>query len=145
MTLAIAEKAAPPGLPETVKTELNELEKKLQETLTGAVLDGQFTLIKAGKVGGLKKERYTIVKVTKFREDYWNFMARVEYGGKDVTIPMTLQVKWAGDTPVITLTNLQIPKLGTYTARVLIHGEEYAGTWSGGTHNGHLFGRVIKE
>jgi hypothetical protein len=27
---------------------------------------------------------------------------------------------------------------------VLIFGDQYAGTWSGGDHGGHLFGRIEK-
>ena len=30
----------------------------------------------------------------------------------------------------------------SYTARVLIYGKQYAGTWSGKDHGGHLFGRI---
>ena len=74
--------------------------------------------------------------------DRWLFVARVEFGGKDVAVPIPLDVKWAGDTPVITLTDLTIPGLGTYTARVLIFRDHYAGTWSGGGHGGHLWGRI---
>ena len=70
------------------------------------------------------------------------FEARITYGEHDVTVPLTLPVKWAGDTPVITVDNMGIPGLGLYTARVMIYADHYAGFWSGGDHGGHLFGVI---
>jgi hypothetical protein len=32
--------------------------------------------------------------------------------------------------------------MGTYTARVMIYRDRYAGTWSGGNHEGQLWGRI---
>jgi hypothetical protein len=68
----------------------------------------------------------------------------VKYGDKDVTVPIPLEIKWAGDTPVITLTDLAIPGLGTFTARVLIYDDRYAGTWQHGKVGGSLFGKIEK-
>jgi hypothetical protein len=51
-------------------------------------------------------------------------------------------VKWAGDTPVISVTNFKVPTMGTYTARVMIYADHYAGTWDAGDHGGHMWGRV---
>ena len=70
---------------------------------------------------------------------------RIQYGELDVTLPLDLQVFWAADTPVITLTNFTIPALGTFSARVLVHGSGYAGTWQHGEQGGHLFGRVLRD
>jgi hypothetical protein len=80
--------------------------------------------------------------VAKLKGDYWLFETRIQYGDQDVQLPLTLQVKWAGDTPVITLTDVAIPGLGTFTARVLVYRDQYAGTWSGAMHGGQLFGRI---
>jgi hypothetical protein len=57
---------------------------------------------------------------------------------------MPLEIKWAGDTPIITLTNMAIPGLGTFTARVLIYDNRYAGTWQHGPVGGNLFGKIEK-
>jgi hypothetical protein len=57
---------------------------------------------------------------------------------------LPLNVKWAGDTPVITLTDFTIPGLGPCGARVVIHNDKYAGTWTHGNASGHMFG-VIKK
>jgi len=59
-------------------------------------------------------------------------------------VPLPLEVKWSGDTPVITLTNFTIPALGTFTSRVLIYNGKYAGTWTHGKVGGHLFGTIEK-
>ena len=135
---------AQPKVPEP-KVDQAELDKQFEQTMSGATLVGRFTV--EGRGGGREpgEDRYHINKVTKMAGDYWMFAARVQYGKKDVTVPMMLQVKWAGDTPVITLTDLSIPGLGTYTARVLIFRDHYAGYWSGGDHGGNLWGRIERE
>ncbi len=116
------------------------LEAEFERTMSGSVLVGQFTM--DGIDAELREERYTIEKVTKIGEDRWRFDARVQYGQFDVTVPIPLDVKWAGDTPVISLTDLSIPGLGTYTSRVLVYRGHYAGTWSGKDYGGKLFGRI---
>jgi pyruvate/2-oxoglutarate dehydrogenase complex dihydrolipoamide acyltransferase (E2) component len=122
----------------------NEAEKRFAEMLTKATLIGQFTNTADPKaaVAGPREERYTISSVRKLFGDRWLINARIQYGGKDVTVPMVLPVKFADDTPMISLTDLTIPGLGTYTARVLFYRDHYAGTWSGGKHGGHLWGRI---
>ena len=61
-----------------------------------------------------------------------------------MTVPLPLTVKWAGDTPVITLTDLAIPGLGHLYRAVLIYRGQYAGTWSAGDHGGELWGHIEK-
>ena len=117
---------------------------KFSQTLSGAKLVGQFTVSGEAQAGKLAAEEYHIHEVTKLDEgDYWMFKARVKYGEHDVTVPMPLEVKWAGDTPVITLDNVDIPLLGKFSARVVIDGDKYAGTWSHGDVGGHLFGKIV--
>jgi hypothetical protein len=50
---------------------------------------------------------------------------------------------WAGDTPVITLTDLSIPGVGSYTAHVVLYRDQYAGTRSGKNVGGQLFGKIV--
>jgi hypothetical protein len=122
--------------------KLNALEKQFQETMTNAVLAGKWRLVQDGKLGEEKTDRYTIRSVAKVGEDLWLIGARVEYGGKDVTVPVPVKVLWAGDTPVITITKAGLPGLGTFTARVLVYDGYYTGTWSGTGHGGFLSGVV---
>ncbi|HVX59790.1 MAG TPA: hypothetical protein VHC19_04285 [Pirellulales bacterium] len=121
-----------------------ELIKQFQERMSGATLVGYFTTNGQEEKGGLKEERYLLKSVKKLPNgDYWLFEYQYGAGGK--SIPLPLEVKWAGDTPVITLTDLKIPGVGTFTARVLFYRDEYAGTWSASDHGGRLFGKVVKE
>jgi hypothetical protein len=121
-----------------------ELIKKLEEDLTNVKLIGQFT-VTGREDRAPKPEEYTITSAIKLPDgDVWLLKARVKYGDKDVTVPIPLEIKWAGDTPVITLTNLAIPGLGTFTSRVVIYDNQYAGTWQHGKVGGNLYGRIEK-
>ena len=114
---------------------------KLEKGLTGVALVGHFTETGKDSINP-KSERYELKSVKHVEADRWLFEARITYGEHDVTVPLTLPVKWAGDTPVITVDNMGIPGLGLYTARVMIYADHYAGFWSGGDHGGHLFGVI---
>jgi hypothetical protein len=122
-----------------------ELEKKFAETLNGATLTGRFTAGKGdkGEAGG--QEKYAIDSAKKLAGDYWLITARIQYGNHDATVPLPLRVLWAGDTPVITLDKFPVPSFGTFSARVMIYDNKYAGTWDGGNHGGLLSGRITKE
>jgi len=122
----------------------NEQHTKLQKMLDNVKLVGHFTML--GKEdGALSKEEYTILSASKLPVgDLWMLKTRIKYGGKDMTVPLPLEIKWAGDTPVITLTDLTIPGMGTFSARVVIYDNKYAGTWTHGKAGGHLFGTVEK-
>ena len=137
------QKQGSPVLPQ--QNALTPNEQRFQEMLSGVTLVGHFTITGEGDQSTLRKEKYTIRKVTKLSDDYWLFFARIQYGGRDVTMPLKLEVKWADDTPIITLTDFELPNLGTFTTRVLIYRGEYAGTWSSGRHGGHLFGIITKN
>ncbi len=137
---------APPGAQATRQ----QLEQQFAETLSGATLVGNYTINGVDSDKPLKTDRYTLGKVTKVNSDsgtpndFWSFETRIQYGDHDVKLPLALQVKWAGDTPVITLTDVGIPGLGTFTARVLVFRGQYVGTWQHGDHGGAMFGKIIK-
>ena len=117
--------------------------KKLETLLTGAKLTGNFTII--GKDKDFPKEEYTILSAEKAEEgEFWLLRARIQYGGKDVTVPMPIEILWAGKTPVMTLDNLTIPGMGTFSARVVLHDDKYAGTWQHDKVGGHLFGTITR-
>jgi hypothetical protein len=120
-----------------------ENEKRFQEMMSGVTLVGHSTRANKEGVGG--EERYVIDKVSKLAGDTWVIQARIKYGSHDLPVPVPVTIKWAGDTPVITLTDLAIPGLGTYTARVLLYRGQYAGTWSAKDHGGELFGKIVRE
>ncbi len=114
-----------------------------REKMQGVRFSGFFTM--TGKDRPPMQETYEIQSVEKFGdEDLWIFTARVKYGNKDVVLPMPLPVKWAGEVPVISMKDLTIPGLGTFSAHVVIDGGKYAGTWAHGKVGGHLYGTIEK-
>jgi hypothetical protein len=119
--------------------------KKLEKELTGAKMTGQFTVMGKMKDDKLSKEEYTIESAKKLDEgDLWLIKARIKYGDKDSVFPVPVEIKWAGDTPVITLDKVAIPGLGTFSSRVIIYDGKYAGTWQHDQVGGHLFGTIGK-
>src|SRR6202050_3924563 len=134
-----AQDAAPPVL------ELNAAEKQFQEALNNVTLIGYFT---QGDAAELHDDKYVIERVTKVKEDTWKFEARIQYNKKDFKVAMPLPVKFAGDTPVISLTNFVVPGFGSFTARVVMYNGAYAGTWGSAGANGHggkLLGKIVKN
>lgn len=119
-------------------------EEAFGKLMSGATLEGQFTARDRAD-GKLANDKYTLGKVTKVagEKDLWNFETRIQYGGKDITVPIAVRVIWSGDTPVITLDKLLIPGAGTFTSRVMIFNNQYAGMWDGGgNHGGLMFGKI---
>lgn len=114
------------------------VEKEFSARLSGSSLVGHFTLDGDASEKALKEDRYQIAAVSKVRDDHWLFV----YVHKNVPIPLTLKVLWAGETPVLTLDDFTIPGMGTFSARVMFHGNRYAGTWQHGEKGGLMFGRV---
>ena len=130
-----------PRAAEVKPQPLTPAEQAFAETLTGVQLIGRYTTW--DNVDEPQKDTYTLDKVAKLQGDLWMFVARIQYGDHDAKLPLPLSVQWAGDTPVITLDKLPVPGFGTFSARIVIHGDQYAGTWDGGDHGGHMFGRVV--
>ena len=124
-------------------TPQKTLFKNFEKAMKGVRFSGFFTV--DGAKNPPSEEVYEIQSVQKFGEqNLWIFTARIKYGQKDVTLPMPLPVKWVGNIPVITMDEMNIPGLGTFSAHVVIDGNKYAGTWSHGKVGGHLYGKITK-
>jgi hypothetical protein len=124
---------------------LQELVKKLESNLSGATLVGVFTVDGLKSDRPPKEDKYTLGKVSKLPEgDLWRFEAKVAFGDPAKTIPIVVAIKWAGDTPMIQLTNTTIPGMGTFSTRVFFYEDRYAGTWQHGPFAGHMYGRIEK-
>lgn len=119
----------------------NELIQKLSTALTGSTWSGQFTT-----TGGdtPRPESYHIKSAKHEGGNDWVITAQIAYGDRDVSVPVPVQIRWAGRTPVITLDSVTLPPLGTFDARVLLRRGQYAGTWRHGNQGGHLFGKYEK-
>lgn len=122
---------------------LNALEQEFTERMANSVLVGRF-VVTGSEESMPRPERYEIESVTKVGEDQWRFVARIQYGDNNVTVPIVVTMLWAGDTPMVSLTDLMVPTLGTFTARVIFYRDRYAGTWQHGEVGGHLFGAIEK-
>ena len=113
------------------------------KAMTNVKLVGRFTIAGDDDKDPIRDE-YTISSVAKVGEaDLWIVSARIRYGSVDLTLPVPVEVKWAGKTPVITLDNVTIPGLGTFSSRVVIDGPLYAGTWQHDAVGGHMFGKIV--
>jgi len=130
------EKAAPSS---------EEVEAKFKATFIRATMSGRWCSIRDGVLGPEKEDKYTIIGVTKVGGDKWIINARIQYNKRDIVAPIPVQVKWAGDTPVLIVDKIPVPGGGVYSARVLIYGHTYAGSWSGGDHAGLLNGMITNE
>jgi hypothetical protein len=115
-------------------------EEEFARAMSGATLAGKFS---SGRSDKLAEDRYTIGKVTKLAGDLWTIESRIQYGGRDVTVPVPIRVNWAGDTAVMSMTDEGVPGLGTFTVRILVYRGQYAGTWSNSKgHGGQMWGRI---
>jgi len=147
--LADGEKKALADGPEAAKAGAEcarraELEKKFQESMNQATLVGKWRLVTGDQLGEERGEKYTLGAVRKVDGDAWVIEARIEYGDKNVAIPVPVKVYWAGDTPVISVTDLWLPGLGKYTARVLVYNDYYAGSWFAPDHGGLMNGKIVR-
>lgn len=148
-----AEKPAQSGKADVAQTRpakpsRAELEKRLSETLSHAQLRGSFRMQTRGADGKTtlsdpREETYFIESAVKADGEFWAITARVVYGEHDVTLPaLRFRVLWADDAPVIVVDDMSLPGLGTYTARVMIYRDYYAGTWFGPDCGGVLSGQI---
>ncbi|NRA97868.1 MAG: hypothetical protein HRU14_16855, partial [Planctomycetes bacterium] len=117
-------------------------EAAFSELMSGCKMVGVFTT--QGSKTPPQPETYELGEVTKVEGAKWRIKAKIQYAKKlAMTVPVTVDVNWAGDTPMIQVTDLKIPLMGTFTARVLFFRGAYAGTWSAKDHGGHMYGKVI--
>ncbi|MEZ6059271.1 MAG: hypothetical protein R3C19_02805 [Planctomycetaceae bacterium] len=120
-------------------------EKAFSERMANTVMIGSFTIDGQSDGKAPKAERYEIESVTKVSDGMWVFNARVKYGNFDQKLPFTVPMEWAGDTPMVSLTDQTFPLMeGKFSARVLFHKDRYAGTWDHDQIGGHMFGRIEK-
>jgi hypothetical protein len=127
------------------EAEITARDDAFSKSMANCVLVGSFTIDGKESKGSPKEERYEIESVTKASDNMWIFLTRVKYGNLDTKLPITVPVEWAGDTPMVTLTNATLPGLGEgFSARVLFYDGRYAGTWQHGPVGGHMFGSIEK-
>ena len=121
---------------------LPEKERRFADNMQIVSMVGYFT-VDGREQRASVPDRYDIFSVQKVGEDRWRFNARI--GEVGLTLPVTVTMRWVDDTPVILLTDLTVPTLGTFSSRVFFYGDRYAGTWQHGTVGGHMFGRIERS
>ena len=129
------------GVDADKKTSREGLEQAFAKKLSGAVLAGSFS-IDGKDTESHKPDRYQIVTAKKLSGDDWVITATMKVGENQLDIPIPIKVYWADDTPVMSLTDLTIPGVGTFTSRVMFYGNRYAGTWQHGEVGGHMWGMI---
>ena len=117
-------------------------EEEFRQLLTGARLAGRFSMTGRPEV---REDSYKISSVTKLAGGIWTINAEIPRKSGPVTLPVPVRVEWAGDTPVMQLTDATLPGLGPFTARILFYKDKtgkghYAGFWWGGDHGGRCLG-----
>ena len=122
-------------------TAQDELDRKFEARMKGATLVGRSSRTHNDKISS--EERYLIEGVSKLTGDTWLFRSRFQYAGKDIPLPVPVAIKWAGDTPVITLDKLSIPGMGSFSARIVLDQDQYAGTWNSEKGGGQMFGKIV--
>lgn len=121
-------------------TPQDDLDRRFTAMMNGVTLAGGSTMNGRTLTG---EDKYVIDSVSKVTGETWLIHSR--FGSHNLPIPVPVTIKWAGDTPVITLTDLAIPGVGTYTARVVLYGDQYAGTWSGKNVSGQIYGKIVRN
>jgi hypothetical protein len=120
--------------------DLPEVERQFIEKMNGAALVGHFTLRGRDLREG-PPDRYDIYSVEKVGEDLWRFNSKI--GEVGVTVPVVVRMRFVDDTPLIVMTDAGIPGMGEgFSARVVFHEDQYAGTWGHGPRGGLMFGRI---
>jgi hypothetical protein len=121
-------------------------ERAFAERMRGVTMVGTFTT--SGREDRAPSpDRYEIASVEKVGDDLWRFNAKMDCCGAagQSGIPIVVPMRFVGDTPVIMMTGHNLPGIGTFTVRLLFHGDRYAGTWQHGTVGGHMTGRIEKR
>lgn len=138
LSIARCSRDAPPGAEAQA-----ERDRVFEEMMTDVSLVGRSTGFEREGITG--EEEYVIERVSRIAGDRWLFQTTLRLGSREVPVPIPITVLWAGDTPVITLTDLSIPGMGTYSARVLLFRDHYAGTWTGAEGGGYVFGDIVRH
>jgi len=121
---------------------LTEVERQFVERMRDVAMVGTFT-VAGGSSRERRPDRYEIASVEKVGDNLWRFNAKIE--GRSFVAPIVVPMQFAGDTPVIMMTDTSLPGVGAFTVRVLFYGDRYAGTWQHGDVGGLMSGVIEKS
>ena len=128
------------------KPSTAEAEEKFKVLFTKAYLSGRWATLKNGELGEERTgDKYQIVSATKGNGDNWIIKAKMKYHDQEFEMPVPVRMKFDGDTAILMVDDLMIPSGGTFTARLLIYGKTYSGTWKDQRSGGMLYGTISHE
>jgi hypothetical protein len=133
-------------LPTAVGARQAERDSRFEALMSGARMVGQFTVDTGQADATPRADLYSVSELERGEDDVWVFHYTMSFGdnlGNTFDIPV--RVVWADDTPMLTMTDQEVEGLGTFTVRVMIHGDRYAGTWQHGAFGGHMWGKIERE
>lgn len=123
---------------------LTDRERLFVERMRESALVGVFTT--EGDAGRTASpERYEIASVEKVNDELWRFNATMNCCGITGAMPIAVPLRWAGDTPMIAMTDTTLPGLGTFTVRIFFYADRYSGIWHHGERRGQMHGRIEKR
>jgi len=123
---------------------LSDAERQFTERMRDVKLVGSFT-VTGREARPPRGDGYEISSVEKVGENLWRFNAAMQCCGVNGTIPIVIPMQFVGDTPMIMMTDTNIPGVGTFTVRLFFSGDLYAGTWQHGAVGGTMSGRIEKK
>lgn len=116
--------------------------ESLQRTLTGATLSGFVARAEHGKSPRIDVA-VLIERVAKSKAIHdWTLDVVVAPDGDARKYSVTCDVRWAGPTPVLTINRADLPGIGQFSAKLIIHNCLVAGTWVHDDLRGHAWGMV---
>jgi hypothetical protein len=124
---------------------LTDAERQFADRMRNVNMVGSFTVW--GREDRVPRtDRYEIASVEKIGDDLWRFNTKMDCCGlTGAAIPIAVPMRWVGDTPVIMMTDTNVPGIGSYSVRVFFYGDHYAGTWQGSRAGGFMSGRIEKR
>ena len=117
------------------------------DDLAGKTLTGSYAVDAAAAGATLKTDSYRIAAVRRTGDETFVVEAVIGYGQTDLTIPVTVNVRAAGDVPVLVIDDLAIPMMGEgFGSKIVFDFERgrYAGTWRHGDVGGAMWGRIVE-
>ncbi len=119
-------------------------EARFAELIEGKRLEGKFNVIGPDGMTDAQVDTYMVSELSRGDGDSWVFHYNMGHNQNAQMEPIPVDVLWAGDTPVLTMTDQEIPGLpGRFTARVMLYDGMYSGTWQHGPIKGLMWGRLV--
>jgi hypothetical protein len=127
-----------------------DIEAKFIAMLRNSTLKGTWAPVQQGRLGPEKKDDgYRIVRAEKKEGDKWVIVSMFEVQGQNIEFPIPAVVRFAGDTAVLILDNVQAgPGKANWSARVMFHDDVYTGRWwetANREHGGTIAGTISRQ